>query len=87
MTVQIHWVPPLSIPSSRRSRSCNRHAPLALAPAERVLQLRGDIAAQLSVTEILQFDRDSHPIAILSKTNCPASDVCIAPARSTGAPR
>ena len=33
-------------------------------------------AAQLSVAEILQFDRGSHPIAILSKTYCPTAGVC-----------
>jgi hypothetical protein len=41
----------------------------------------------LSVEEILQFDHDSHSIAILAKTNCPTIDVCVGPARLTGAPR
>jgi len=52
-----------------------------------VLQVSGNVTAQLSVAEILQFDRDSHPMAILSKTNCPAADVCVVPARLTAALR
>jgi hypothetical protein len=63
------------VPDLSHSRSGNRDAPLALSPTERVLQVSSDVAAQLSVAEILQFDRDSHPIAILSKTNCPDADV------------
>jgi hypothetical protein len=69
------------------SRSGNRHAPLALWPTERVLQVSGNVTAQLSIAEILQFDRDSHPMAILSKTNCPAADVCVVPVRLTAALR
>jgi len=57
------------VPALSHARSDDRHAPLALSPTECVLQVSGNVAAQLSVAEILQFDRDSHPIAILSKTN------------------
>ena len=75
------------LPALRHPRSGNRHAPLALSPTLRVFQVGCNVAVQLSVAEILQFDRDSHPIAILSKTNCPAADVCVVPARLTVAPR
>src|ERR1700675_29401 len=65
------------VPALSHSRSGNRHAPFALSTTECVLQVSSDVAAQLSVAEILQFDRDSHPIAILSKTNCPPAHVCV----------
>ncbi|MCU1296268.1 MAG: hypothetical protein JWO91_546 [Acidobacteriaceae bacterium] len=71
------------VPALSQSRSGNRHAPLALSPTEGVLQVSGNVAAQLSVAEILQFDRDSHPKAILSKTNCPTANVRVVPVRLT----
>jgi hypothetical protein len=46
-----------------------------------------DVAAKLSVAEILQLDRDSHPIAILSKTNCPTADVFVLPVFFDAGPR
>lgn len=49
------------VPILGGARSRNRHAPLALPPAERVLQVNGNFTAKLSVAEIVQFDRDSHP--------------------------
>lgn len=49
------------VPCFSRTRSGNRHAPLALAPTESMLQVYGNVAAELSVAEILQFDRNSHP--------------------------
>jgi hypothetical protein len=42
--------------------------------------MSGSVAAQLSVAEILRFDRDFHPIGILSKTTAPAAVVCVVPA-------
>jgi hypothetical protein len=38
-----------------------------------VLHVRGDLPAQLSVPEILQLNRDSHLIGILSKARCPSA--------------
>lgn len=74
------------LPILSRSRPGNRHAPIALSPTERVLQVSGNVAAQLGVAEIQQFDRDSHPIRN-SIQDCRAADVRGAPARSTTAPR
>jgi hypothetical protein len=67
-------------PILSRSRPGNRHAPIALSPAERVFQVSGNVAAQLSIAEILQFDRDSHPIGN-SIQDCRAPDVCVVPVR------
>jgi hypothetical protein len=39
--------------------------------AERVLNTRDNFSAQLSISEILQFNRDSHHTAILSNVECP----------------
>ena len=75
------------VPALSHSRSGNRHAPFALSPTECVLQVCSDVAAQLSVSEILWLNCYSHPITILSKTNCPTAVVCVGPARLTGAPR
>ncbi len=50
------------VPVIRCSRSTDRHAPCALATAEGVLEEHCDFPAQLSVTEILQLNRDSHLI-------------------------
>jgi hypothetical protein len=61
------------VPVFSRSRSGNRHAPFAWSPAERMLQMSGNIAAQLGVAEILQFDCDSHLIAILPNKDCPST--------------
>ena len=41
----------------------NRHPPFTMPPTERVLQVSPNIAAQLSVAEILPFDCDSQTLA------------------------
>ena len=46
-------------------------APLALSSTECVLQVSGNVAAQLNVAESLQLDRDCHQTSILCKTYCP----------------
>ena len=61
------------IPVIGRSRSTDRHAPCALATAKGVLDDHSDFPAQLSVPEILQFNRDSHQLRILSKSRCPSA--------------
>jgi hypothetical protein len=38
-----------------------------------VLNVRGDLSTQLGIAEILQLDRDSHHVTILSKTHCPSA--------------
>ena len=55
------------IPVVRCPRSTDGHAPCALPAAEGVLEEHSDLPAQLSVPEILQFNRDSHLMGILSK--------------------
>ena len=59
------------LPVLRRPRSSNADAPLTLSVAECVFDTRADIATQLSIPEILQLNRHSHRIAILSKAECP----------------
>ncbi len=46
-----------------------RHSPCLFA--ECMFDTRADIATQLSIPEILQLNRHSHRIAILSKAECP----------------
>jgi len=48
-----------------------RHAPCRTA--EDVLNLHGNLPTQLSVPEILQLNRDSQFIGILSKARCPSA--------------
>ena len=60
------------IPVVRRSRSTDRHAPCALATAEPVFEEHSDFPAELTVPEILQFNRDSHLKGILPKARCPS---------------
>ena len=59
------------IPVLSRSRSGNSYAPFPLPPAECVLQVSSNVAAQLSVAEIQQFDRDSHPICNSTEDRLP----------------
>src|SRR5579863_5501762 len=68
-------------PALRRPRSGNKHAPVALSPTERVLEVSGNVAAQLRAAETLQFDRNSHPVAILS-TNCANAETSVVHAHS-----
>ena len=42
-----------------------------MSGTERVLQVRGDVEAQLGVAEILQLNRDCHQRSILCKKYCP----------------
>jgi len=42
-----------------------------LAITECVLHVRGDLATQLRIAEILQLDPDSHHGIILSNAHCP----------------
>ena len=44
-----------------------------LPVAENVLDPGSNLPAQMSVPEILQFDRDSHLMGILSKARCPTA--------------
>jgi hypothetical protein len=61
------------VPAVRRTRSTDRHAPCALPTAEGVLKLYGNLPAQASIPEILQLNRDSHLMGILSKGACPST--------------
>jgi hypothetical protein len=61
------------IPVIGCSRSADRYAPCALPLAQGVLKLHSNLSAQLSVPEILQLNRDSHHMEILSKTQCPSA--------------
>jgi len=73
MTVQIHWVPPVAGPSSRPLAIRQSTPATRLSPTKCVLQVSGNVAAQLSVAEILQLDCDSHLIVILSEPDCPSA--------------
>src|SRR6266542_6374519 len=47
--------------------SCDRHPPVSRSGTQRVLNTRHDFSAQFGISEILQFNRDSHGTAILSR--------------------
>ena len=47
--------------------------PYALPVAENLLDPGSNLPAQLSIAEILQFDRDSHLLGIVSKAQCPSA--------------
>lgn len=36
-----------------------------------MLNVRGDLSAQLGIAKILKLNRDSHHVTILSKSHCP----------------
>jgi hypothetical protein len=52
------------------ARDPDRNTPVALSITECVLDVRGDLSTQLGIAEILQLNRDSHQVTILSKTHC-----------------
>ena len=61
------------LPVLGRTRSGDGNAPVALAITECVLYVRGDLAPQSRIAEILQLDPDSHHGIILSNVQCPVS--------------
>jgi hypothetical protein len=63
----------MHVPALSRTRSGDRNTPVALSITECVLNVRGDLSTQLGITEILQLNRDSHHVTILSKTHCPSA--------------
>jgi hypothetical protein len=67
------WSLNSQLPALARSRTSNGHLPYALPVAENVLDPSSNLPANLSVPEILQFDRDSHLTGILSKVWCPSA--------------
>jgi hypothetical protein len=44
-----------------------------LSITECVLNVRGNLSTQLGIAEILQLNRDSHHVTILSKARCPSA--------------
>ena len=68
---QIPWSFHSQIPVVRCPRSTDRHAPCTLPAAESVLEEHS--VAQLSAPEILQLNRDSHLMRILSKARWPSA--------------
>ncbi|MGA8153703.1 MAG: hypothetical protein WB952_22330 [Terriglobales bacterium] len=46
--------------------------PVASSITECMLNVHGDLSAQLGIAEILQLNRDSHHLTILSKNYCPS---------------
>ena len=60
-------------PVFARTGSCDRHPPVSRSGAERVLNTRHNFSAQFGISEILQFNRDSHRTAILSEMECPSA--------------
>jgi hypothetical protein len=55
------------------------HSPIASPVRKCVFDVRRNLPAQLSIAEILEFDRDCHIFAILSNTTW-TTDVCLATA-------
>ena len=61
----------MQVPALSRARSGDRNTPIALSVTERVLEVRVDLSAQLGIAQILELNRDSHDLTILSKAHCP----------------
>ena len=51
------------LPILARAGSSNRHSPVTSPACKCVFDVRSNVSRQLSVSEILQFDRDSHSTA------------------------
>ena len=61
------------LPVLTRPGCSDRNAPCTLSIAECVFDLRSNFAAQLSISEVLQLNVDSHNFAILIGVELPVS--------------